>query len=376
MRCSLILVVMISYLFPLSAGAGTSSVLSEDEDDLALGMHLKMLNKPYVKSFKDDYGVIFDCVDMYKQPALDHPLLKNHTLQISSSASTLISTNGTEPSTSREPSVRFGLRESCPDGTVPIRRTHKQDLRRASVSLSRFRLDKESSGVAGQHFALLMVDSEKGSKFQAAGAIVEVDTAEVPTGQRSSAQILLIDDSSSRVSVVQSGWLIAPDIAGDSQTRFMTYWTADDYTTTGCFNMLCPGFVVVSQTATPGMVLPTGSGATSISISMDGQTGNWQVFLNQEIVGYFPKEIINGMSGATEVQMGGITFAPPGQKSPPMGTGVAPVAGEVTLASKFTEAGVQGANIAKNWVTKDVSDPAIYNIVMTSFTGPDGNAFQ
>jgi len=56
---------------------------------------------------------------------------------------------------------------------------------------------------------MLLIDSEEGSKFQAAGAIVEVDTATVPTGQRSSAQILLVGDSSSRVSVVQSGWLVS-----------------------------------------------------------------------------------------------------------------------------------------------------------------------
>ncbi|KAG2583783.1 hypothetical protein PVAP13_6KG242000 [Panicum virgatum] len=60
-------------------------------------------------------------------------------------------------------------------------------------------------------------------QFQAAGAIVEVDTVTVLTGQRSSAQILLVDDSSSRVSVV--GWLVTPDLAGNSQTRFMNYWT-------------------------------------------------------------------------------------------------------------------------------------------------------
>lgn len=27
-------------------------------------------------------GNIFDCVDIYKQPAFDHPLLKNHTIQV------------------------------------------------------------------------------------------------------------------------------------------------------------------------------------------------------------------------------------------------------------------------------------------------------
>ena len=29
-------------------------------------------------------GDIIDCVDIYKQPAFDHPLLKNHTIQVTS----------------------------------------------------------------------------------------------------------------------------------------------------------------------------------------------------------------------------------------------------------------------------------------------------
>ncbi|RLN04886.1 hypothetical protein C2845_PM13G12260 [Panicum miliaceum] len=260
-RYALIIFIALSCLLLRSAGAGRSGL--PEEDGIALETELKMLNKPYVKSFNDKYAVVFDCVDMYKQPAFDHPLLKNHKLQ----------------------------------------------------------------------FAQLLINSEEGSKFQAAGAVLEVDAIAVPAGQVSSAQILLVDDSSSRISAIQSGWSADPPHEVDSQTRFMTFWT-------------------------------------------DGQTGNWQVFLNEQIIGYFPKEIINGMSGATEVQMGGITYSPSGQKSPPMGSGVAPVPGQNTLASKFIEVGVQGAKIGKHWVTKDVSDPAIYNVVMTSVTGPEGNSFQ
>ncbi|URE19062.1 hypothetical protein MUK42_12010, partial [Musa troglodytarum] len=43
---------------------------------------LKTLNKPFVKSFKDEYGINYDCMDIYRQSAFDHPLLKNHTLQV------------------------------------------------------------------------------------------------------------------------------------------------------------------------------------------------------------------------------------------------------------------------------------------------------
>jgi len=47
---------------------------------------------------------------------------------------------------------------------------------------------------------------------------------------------------------------------------------ADDYNTirydtTGCFNLLCPSFVVLSQNAGPRMVLPTGSGTVGVNIS-------------------------------------------------------------------------------------------------------------
>ncbi|KAK1267599.1 hypothetical protein QJS04_geneDACA002505 [Acorus gramineus] len=48
-------------------------------------------------------GDIIDCVDIYKQPAFDHPLLKNHTIQSG----------------------------SCPKGTIPVRRVTKHDLSRA-----------------------------------------------------------------------------------------------------------------------------------------------------------------------------------------------------------------------------------------------------
>ncbi|XP_039169962.1 uncharacterized protein LOC104447697 [Eucalyptus grandis] len=34
-----------------------------------------------IKTFKTIYGETIDCIDMYKQPAFDHPLLKDHKLQ-------------------------------------------------------------------------------------------------------------------------------------------------------------------------------------------------------------------------------------------------------------------------------------------------------
>nr|BAC99644.1 carboxyl-terminal proteinase-like [Oryza sativa Japonica Group] len=391
------------------------SLVLSNEDDLALERELMMLNKPYVKSFKDSYGVVFDCVDIYRQPAFDHPLLKNHKLQIP------------PRSYSKSLITHFGLQESCPDGTVLIRRTLKEDLLRARAFRGPLKPQKDqsftpmsyTSTIPGQHFALLLINSEEGSKFQATGAVLEVYPLNVQQGQSSSAQILLVDDSSNAVSVIQSGWHVDPDRESDTQTRLVTYWTADDYHKTGCMNMLCPGFVLLSRTTSPGMVLTTGSiplnmtkvinavhhialnlfnvkkGACSVCCQnqpyhllvkpnfsnaniLDIQTGNWQVVVGDEVVGYFPKEIINGMSGGTEVQMGGIVYASPGQKSPPMGNGIQPVHGGNYRAARFTWVAAQGARIANWTVARDVADINIYDATVTSSsgTGPEGAVFE
>ncbi|EXB99733.1 hypothetical protein L484_023263 [Morus notabilis] len=52
------------------------------EEDLDLERQLKLLNKPSIKTIQTKEGDIFDCVDINKQPAFDHPLLKNHKVQV------------------------------------------------------------------------------------------------------------------------------------------------------------------------------------------------------------------------------------------------------------------------------------------------------
>ncbi|KAK1285472.1 hypothetical protein QJS10_CPB20g00478 [Acorus calamus] len=42
-----------------------------------------VINKPAIKTIESVDGEIIDCVDILKQPAFDHPLLRNHTIQVS-----------------------------------------------------------------------------------------------------------------------------------------------------------------------------------------------------------------------------------------------------------------------------------------------------
>ncbi|GAA0166339.1 hypothetical protein LIER_43754 [Lithospermum erythrorhizon] len=96
--------------------------------------HLMKINKPAIKTIKSPDGDIIDCVLSHQQPAFDHPELK-----------------GKKPldpperpsgqSSSSETTEDFQLwsmsGESCPEGTVPIRRSTEEDILRAS-SISTF----------------------------------------------------------------------------------------------------------------------------------------------------------------------------------------------------------------------------------------------
>ncbi|XP_028054136.1 uncharacterized protein LOC114258381 isoform X1 [Camellia sinensis] len=105
------------------------------EEDLELEEQLKHLNKPAVKTIQNNYGDIYDCVDFYKQPAFDHPLLKNHTFHFQMKPTS--SPNGSRHQVSSEDSkpLHVGLKGGgCPVGTVPIKRTTKEDLIREKLA--------------------------------------------------------------------------------------------------------------------------------------------------------------------------------------------------------------------------------------------------
>ncbi|XP_022637381.1 uncharacterized protein LOC111241785 [Vigna radiata var. radiata] len=51
------------------------------KEEMELERQLKLINKPPLKTIHTKYGDTVDCIDINKQPAFDHPLLKNHKLQ-------------------------------------------------------------------------------------------------------------------------------------------------------------------------------------------------------------------------------------------------------------------------------------------------------
>ncbi|KAG9441276.1 hypothetical protein H6P81_017130 [Aristolochia fimbriata] len=243
------------------------------EEDLELERQLKMLNKPAIKTIKTEYGDIFDCVDIYEQPAFDHPLLKNHKIQMIPSFLANRSTSKQEASSMARV---VGLPDGgCPQGSVPIRRTNKEELRNARKFFN------HENGTA-------MPNANDQNKVYGTRFVANVWGLQLEEGQ------------------------------------------ANCYKNTGCYNTLCSGFVQIDTQ------IPLGAYLEPLSVYKGPQyeihveiykdlssDGNWWLVLSDnKPVGYWPFELFSGLPDhATNLEWGGYVHGPRGKQSPPMGSG-------------------------------------------------------
>lgn len=276
---------------------------------------LKKINKPPVKTIQSPDGDLIDCVPSHKQPAFDHPQLKgqkpldpperpkghkNHPSGMVSENYQLWSLSG----------------ESCPEGTVPIRRTTEHDILRAS-SVRRFgrkvgRHVRRDSGSNGHEHAVGYVSGEQ---YYGAKASINVWAPRVSNQYEFSlSQMWVISGSfGDDLNTIEAGWQVSPELYGDNYPRFFTYWTTDAYQATGCYNLLCSGFVQTnSRIAIGAAISPTSSyngGQFDISLLVwkDPKHGNWWLeFGSGILVGYWPSFLFTHLRDhASMVQFGG-----------------------------------------------------------------------
>ncbi|XAR55053.1 hypothetical protein NMG60_11030430 [Bertholletia excelsa] len=273
-------------------------VLSKEED-LELDRQLKLLNKPAITTIQTDYGDMYDCVDFYKQPAFDHPALKNHSFHFQMEPTSLLSKRKGDIASSKvRRSAKIGLKGGgCPWGTVPIRRTTKEDLIRQM-------LISTDDNIA---YAKVETKSEPNNNgFMGAGADVSLHNPQV-TGQQYSAAVLKVAKGSDSI---QAGWR-----AGQSH----------------CFNTQCPGFVLVRSDIPLDYVFSNLSESpgseTQLNFMRDSANGNWWFFVgfHYNPIGFWPQRIFTALSDVADiVGWGGETFSPSGIGKPPMGTGIYP----------------------------------------------------
>ncbi|XP_043687693.1 uncharacterized protein LOC122638908 [Telopea speciosissima] len=303
-------------------GGGTS--LTMEAEDVELERQLKGMNKPVVKSIKTDNGETYDCVDFYKQPAFNNPLLKNHIPEMSSSVQK--ETPKEAFSGAKQPNLQLDG-GGCPLGTVPIRRTTKEDLLRwksyAKPSGNFHQFLNVAPGTIYEGFAL----KDENFKYHGGSTCMSIHNPPVSANQYSGA-LMWVQGGQDQVQV---GWHVNPRLYGDNKTHFFGYWTADDsQKKTGCFNAICNGFVQVNRAIPIGQAFCKTStyGGEIIELAtflfQDNKSGNWWVSVGENMtnVGYWPRELFNTIKeSAPVVGWRGEVYALQDEKPPLMGTG-------------------------------------------------------
>ncbi|KAL7138939.1 hypothetical protein ABFS83_09G016700 [Erythranthe nasuta] len=276
--------------------------------------YLRKINKPSVKTIQSPDGDIIDCIESHLQPAFDHPLLNGQKpLEPPERPKGQNSVDSEIPETSQ--SWRDGG-ESCPEGTIPVKRTTEKDVLRAN-SVRRFgkkikrgvRRDTMSSD---HEHAVAFVN---GDEYYGAKASINV-WAPIVTDQYefSLSQLWVISGSfGNDLNTIEAGWQVSPELYGDNYPRFFTYWTTDAYQATGCYNLLCSGFVQINNKIAIGAAISPRSSYTNrqfdigIMIWKDPKHGHWWLeFGPGLLVGYWPSFLFSHLQGhASMIQFGG-----------------------------------------------------------------------
>lgn len=315
------LFIVIVFMLSLGNNEVEGRLIISEEEDTELERHLKILNKPPVKTIHTEWGDIYDCIDIYKQPAFNHPLLKNHTIQMKPSKEL-------KYSTSEAQNVDAPV-ESCPKGTVPIRRTSKEDLIRAKYLSSPESISNDSDEYwAGIEY------SKSGETFPGASARINLWEPHVIDNQSSSAVISLRSGTDNQYTEIRYGWTANRILYGnETGIRYFAYWTADNGQRTGCYNMMCPGFVQVH----PRYPLDNRISKTSvydgvqwkneINVFLDVEGKKWWLLRHGNIaIGYWPAELfpLFGKTGAERIYWGGHSRDNGDGHGPQMGSGYFP----------------------------------------------------
>ncbi|KAJ7568679.1 hypothetical protein O6H91_01G043800 [Diphasiastrum complanatum] len=316
---------------------------------------LRRINKPAVKSIQSPDGDIIDCVLKLNQPALDHPKLKNKHIQESPSLRPT-RTNPSEKHTRTHKFIQsWSQNGHCPIDTIPIRRSKESEIRHMNGSLKIY--GQKSSGGVKPHSPAVpgpptlnrhehaISYLESGPYYGAKATINLWKPGVQMPNEFSLSQIWVLGGSfEDDLNSVEAGWQVSPEIYGDTNPRFFTYWTVNHvkYLIWDAFAIPCS---TSNEIVIGGSISPVSSSNglqydITILIWKDPNTGHWWLEYGDYIVGYWPSYLFTHLAlYATTLEWGGevVNSEPDGRHTTTrMGSGV------------FAESGYGRASYFKN----------------------------
>lgn len=248
-------------------------------------------SKGVLKTIQISNGDTIDCVGIYKQPAFDHPLLKNHEIEIKMESS--ISEDVVHLRKSSRKYAEIVCEEccSCPEGTIPVLRINNN----GTVYPDDTRTELAMAWIG-----------ENDVYYNAVSADISVWKPYVPSGHFSSAHVGVQNEEGS--SVINAGWEVNPTFFGDLEPRsFISLQVKVGREIKSCTNLACPGFVLVPST---GFVLGGQLWSSSIGgplsiinvrILKSSSEGRWYVEFNNVKVGYWTFDTLHNFTTAKRV---------------------------------------------------------------------------
>ncbi|CAI0392078.1 unnamed protein product, partial [Linum tenue] len=205
-------------------------------------------------------GGVIDCVQLYKQPALRHPLLKNHVIQMKPSSyphGIKTPNHSHHNSSTSNPQLIQNWHKNggfCPPGTIPITRSKLNVPRKTARVPTSFadhrgggnHLDGKETDPTGHEFVQASIF---GGNYYGATANINVWSPKVEgDNEFSTAQLWVY--AGPEVNVIEFGWMVTKK---QNQPSIFTSWT-------------------------------------------DLETGNWWLTFQGEEMGYFPPVIFTSLA--------------------------------------------------------------------------------
>ncbi|XP_074283349.1 protein neprosin-like [Silene latifolia] len=321
-QCILYYIIVVLDILVLFGVIGDSRLFTKDEE---LPPH-----KDAIKTIKTEYGDMYDCVDFYKQPSLDHPLLKNHNFHPEMRPTTVPKAQrGKEVSQKERELILDGMRlkdGGCPKGSVPIRRMPKHGAVRPPItSLHHLHHTNSSNYIRpGTFFAIAQTKNDIMKGHYGVGASISSYHPQLLSPvQYSSAEVII---KAARDSITV-GTTVNPSVYKDNLTRFFVYTVVNGKP---CFDGEC-GFISVRTDIPPSFPikdLTTRGGpifSQNMLVSHDPRNKNWWLEVNGEVIGFWSSQLFYGLANSgTYIACGGEVYYPGQKNAPEMGCGFKP----------------------------------------------------
>lgn len=279
-------------------------------------MHIRSFygNSRPQRSFRNRDNAIIDCFRTTRQPALRR--FDNSYRRVESA-----------PERRGNVSIAGDDRRSkCQSGEVPIPRLSLEVIREFD-NLEAFLLktpipaDGNTASLVGgvNHYYAAAIRRDESSQLTGARSNLNVWQPTVSNNEMSLSQLWLTNGSGSRLQTVESGWQVYPRKYRSKRPAVFIFYTPDNYSS-GCYNLDCKAFVVLSNKVPIGQALPasmvsqTNDEQKEITLewTLHSETGSWWLWYEDSQVkdwaGYYPKEIFNSgaiTKAADSLQIGG-----------------------------------------------------------------------